>query len=448
MIVLKFGGTSVADADAMRRAAALVPERGGEAPVVVVSAVAGATRALLDMGRQAASGSVDPALSALGALTRRHLELIEQVGGAGAGAARDAVRALHGELEPLLRGIGLLRELAPSTRDAVAGFGERLSSPAFACALTAQGTPCRVVDVRDVMITDARFGNARPLMNLVREGAARVFGPARSTGEAIVTQGFIGRTREGRPTTMGFEASDYTATLLGAALGASEVQIWTDVSGMMTADPRVVDRARPVPLLRFEDAAELALLGAKVLHPRSMAPVRAASVPVRILNSGAPSDPGTRIGPGGSDTTDAVTSVALLEEVALLQVRPEVRDEGMLRAVAAAVDASGAALRLATASPLGTTAIVDHDADPRALTDPLRSLGEVRLDPDVAAVSLVGSGLGNAQVLAQAVSALGDVPIHALIQGASPHSVSMVVPTDAGAMATCRLHAAFFETEP
>lgn len=452
MIVMKFGGTSVADAPALRRAAGIVVERGGTTPVVVVSAMGGATRELLAMGKAAADGEVDRALEALAAVVERHVRAVEDLGSSGWPETREEIRALGVELASLLKGIGLLREFGASTRDAVAGFGERMSSPVFASALAGAGGVCRVVDVRTFMITDDRFGDARPIESALGSGVAAEIIPVLEAGETVVTQGYVGRTREGRPTTMGFEASDYTATLLGAALGADEVQIWTDVSGMMTADPRVVPDARPIPDLAFEDAAELALLGAKVLHPRSMAPLRRSGVPAVVKNAMAPDDPGTRIAAtAGSPTahgatpgerSGGVTSIALLAGVTTLRVSPPNRDERLLQEVSEEVERAGRTVRLAAASPLGVTVIVDGQDVPASVRDRLERFGRIELDAASSAVSVVGPGVENATVLGRALATLTGVPVRAVIQGASPHSFSVVVPEAAGPSAVQRLHSA------
>ncbi len=447
MIVMKFGGTSVQDLPALQRAADIVAARGGEGPVVVVSALAGVTRGLLEMGSMAAGGRVDDAVAALGELMGRHLDLLAAMPANGArDHAHHTVQDLGGELEPLLRGIGLLREFDAPMRDAVAGFGERLSSPVFRCVLTGRGVDCTEFDVCRVMITDDRFGNARPLADAFREAVDRELVPARDGGRAVVTQGYVGRTATGRPTTMGFEASDYTATLLGAALGAREVQIWTDVSGMLTADPRLVPQARPIAALRFADAAELALLGAKVLHPRSTAPVERAGIPVRVLNAGNPDVPGTRIDhDGNAADVSGVTSVALLTEVTALRLSPFTWDDQLLHRVTAAAERSGATIRLVTASPLGVTLVVDSRTLSAGLREELRRMGAVGMDGEVAAVSVVGPGVERAEILTGALGALEGLPIRAVIQGASPHSISFVVPAEAGKTAVQRLHRHFFE---
>lgn len=445
MIVMKFGGTSVADAAALRQAARIVAERGGPAPLVVVSAMGGATRELLGMGSAAAHGDTDAALERLALLVDRHSQALDELNCAAGPRAREELAALSGELESLLKGIGLLREFGASTRDAVAGFGERMSSPLLACALEARGVRCTVVDVRNVMITDGRFGDARPIESVLQSRVDAGLAPTLRAGTTVVTQGFVGRTREGRPTTMGFEASDYTATLLGAALGASEVQIWTDVSGMMTADPRVVHDARPIPELRFEDAAELALLGAKVLHPRSMAPLRTVGVPARIKNSRAPDDPGTLISTTTTTDPGGVTSIALLSGVTTVRVNPSHHDERLLQRVAEEVDRGGATIRLATASPLGVTVIVDGQDVPASVRDRLERFGETDVDSQSAAVSVVGPGVEDPAVLSRALGTLQDVRVRAVIQGASPHSFSVVVPERSGTAAVQRLHSAMFD---
>lgn len=446
MIVMKFGGTSVGDVQALRRSARIVAERGGPAPVVVVSAISGATRALIGMGRAAAAGDTEVAQAALSELASRHLALVDAFPEVpSADEARARVRDLIDELEPLLRGIALLRDFEPAAQDALAGFGERLSTPIFVCALEAVGCPAGTLDVTRVMLTDDRFGNACPLENDLEAAVRDILVPLLAEGRPIVTQGYIGRTPGGRPTTMGFEASDFTATLLGAALKADEVQIWTDVSGMLTADPRIVADARPVPRLRYVDAAELALLGAKVLHPRSIGPVEEAGVPLRILNSSSPDEEGTLIDAAHRDDRSAdITSVALLDGVTAIHVAPEVRNEALFLAVYDLVDRARRTVRLAVASPLGMTLVLDGGEPSPRLREQLATWGTVTVDASVVAVSIVGPGVGRSEVLAEALRALDGVDVRMTVQGASPHSLSLLVSESEGAPAVRQLHDRFF----
>lgn len=314
MRVVKFGGTSVRDAACLRRAAAVVGPRRAGGVVVVVSAAAGVTRRLLrlghiaagevrsveseqpDAGAEARSRSErEPEIAALASLHRGTLRELGLEAGAEAATAA-AIDGLLQDLRGRLETIAARGACAPADEDAVMSFGERLSSALMSAALHRQGWPVQPVDAREVVITDDRFRRARPDLAAIDARAAAIVAPLLAAGTVVVTEGFIAATPEGATTTMGFEASDLTAALLGAALGAEEIEIRTDVPGMLTTGHPAVRAPRLVPRLSYDEAAELALFGAKVLHPDTVAPARARGIPVRILHAAEPDGPGTWIG--------------------------------------------------------------------------------------------------------------------------------------------------------
>jgi aspartate kinase len=283
VIVMKFGGSSVAGAEKIARVAAIVRGRLARKPVLVVSAFRGTTDDLLALARESLAGDA----SRLDQIARRHREAAAELG-----VDFAPLEPLLEELAALARGISLLKELTPRTLDRVASFGERLSSRLIAAAFTKSGIPARAVDAFDAgLLTDERFGSAAPLPEA--EGELRRF--FSGIKELPVVTGFIGRTRAGEITTLGRNGSDYSATILGAALGASEVEIWSDTDGIMTADPRLVPAARPIAALSFAEACELAYYGGKVLHPHTLVPAMAKDIPVRVLNTFKPEHPGTAV---------------------------------------------------------------------------------------------------------------------------------------------------------
>src|SRR5215471_1741182 len=296
-VVMKFGGSSVVDAAAIDRVCAIVAaeQARGTTPVVVVSALGGVTDALLALAEAGRVGDGSAAGSGLDGLSRRHHD---QAGALGVGDDADLRSSLDAEFSALastlqeLRGAGETRD---AKLDAVAAAGELLSSRLVAAAMVRRGLPAVRVDARDVIVTDDRFTKAAPLMEEITAAAARSIQPIVSSGGIPVIGGFVGRTVDGRTTTLGRGGSDFSASLVGAAIHAAEIQIWTDVDGMLTADPRVVADAEVVPHLSFAEAAELAYFGAKVLHPSTIFPAISRNIPVRILNSHRPDRPGTLI---------------------------------------------------------------------------------------------------------------------------------------------------------
>jgi len=297
MIVMKFGGTSNEDAAAMRNVIRIVNAHLKFQPVVVISAIARATNELEQIARTASLGEEQQATELLESLIRRHLAIVRDL---------IADRARRQILEGVISGYrtGLSAQVSqlstlrtPSARamDTICSFGERLSSRIVASALEESGTRSSWVDVADFMLTDDNFGRARPVMDRVEQNLRTVMGPVIQGGSVPVTQGFIGINGKGEYTTMGRESSDYSATIIGALLPAKKVQIWTDVDGILTADPRMVATVRKVRRMSFEEALQLSLAGAKVLHPTTMVPVIEKGIPVQILNSKREQGSGTLV---------------------------------------------------------------------------------------------------------------------------------------------------------
>ena len=292
LCVMKFGGTSVGDADCVRRAADIVKSAANRHPVaVVVSAMSGVTNRLIHAARRAEAGEQD-FITLTAELRDQHIRALEAL-------VRDpqkrvpiaaTLQQVLDELDRLLRGTSLLRELTPRALDAISGIGERLSAPLVAGAVAELGVRSVAISATDVIVTDPHHGRAEPLMAPTRAKAEACLRPLLNDGVIPVVTGFIAATPDGIQTTLGRGGSDYSATILGAALDAQETIIWTDVDGVKTADPRLVPAARTIPEISYNEAAELAFFGAKVLHPNTLRPVTAAGVPVWIRNSFAPKD--------------------------------------------------------------------------------------------------------------------------------------------------------------
>src|SRR5438067_394770 len=293
---MKFGGSSVADAEAIDRVSSIVKgERARAAhPVVVVSALGGVTDALLTAAEAARSGRTGILQELLESLATRHLKEARKIAPEDSALSQALTRHLD-ELREVLSGAAARGCLEPSEADAVAATGELLSSRILAAAMSHRGLPAVWIDARDAVITDAGHTRAMPLLEETTRASTAAILPIIETGGIPVLGGFVGRTVDGATTTLGRGGSDYSASLIGAALGASEIQIWTDVDGMLTADPRIVADAEVVRHLSFAEAAELAYFGAKVLHPSTIFPAVSRDIPVRILNSHRPDGTGTLI---------------------------------------------------------------------------------------------------------------------------------------------------------
>jgi len=295
---MKFGGTSVADPDAINRLIAIVAQqiaKDSQPPVVVVSALAGVTDTLVAIEQLAEEGAGEPAAHELTALLDRHIAVATAVTTASRDAVVADVRREFDELIGLVHALAVLREVSPRSRDAVMAVGEVVSSRIVAAAFADRAIGSAWVDARTVLVTDAEHTAAAPDMDATCARVGERLAPIVRAGNVAVLGGFIGATAAGITSTLGRGGSDYSAAIFGACLGVDEIQIWTDVDGMLTADPRIVPQPRLVPQLSFAEASELAYFGAKVLHPSTILPAVTRNIPVRILNSRRPENTGTRI---------------------------------------------------------------------------------------------------------------------------------------------------------
>src|SRR5437899_4160432 len=321
--VMKFGGTSVGDAFCIARTAQIVAKAAREnGCVVVVSAMSGVTNRLIEAAKNAQTAKPPEARVILEALKNEHeaalLGLIhsEQE----RGRIRPKMEEVLAEGRRLCEGTALLRELTPRALDAISSLGERLSAPLIAAAINEEGTASQAIEATELIVTDAFHGGAELQMELTREKSQGRLRPLLEKGIVPVVTGFIGATAEGQLTTLGRGGSDYSATILGAALDADEVIIWTDVDGVMTADPRLVPEARTIPEISYREAAELAYFGAKVLHPKTLRPVLPAGIPVWIRNSFAPEKLGTKITQKGKSIGGGVKALTAIRDVALISL--------------------------------------------------------------------------------------------------------------------------------
>jgi aspartate kinase len=451
MIVSKFGGTSVADADAIWRTADIIRGRIGRRPVVVVSALAGVTNALLAVAKQASEGSFIPAMSGVQALRDRHLHDVDRLlhDSSEHEEISAEVSAIFDELASLCEALSVLGFITPRSVDAIASMGERASSIIVAAAFRSGGLPAVHVDARQVLITDSAYGSAEPQSEEIAEAARKHVMPLVHAGSVPVLGGYIGASTAGITTTLGRGGSDYSASLIGAALQAESIEIWTDVDGMLTADPRVVSAARPIEQIRFDEASELASFGAKVLHPSTIAPAVKLGIPVWIYNSRNPAGHGTRI------TFDAprraVTAIAAKRNIAIVRVTTGkmLFQHGFLRRVFELFDEHEISVDVVATSEVSVSVTIDDASPLDALVGSLRQIGDVTVERRRAVVSVVGSGIADdANAIGHVIAALGHRRVHMLSLSANAINLTILLDDDDAPDALRALHAALFETNP
>ncbi|MSR06074.1 MAG: lysine-sensitive aspartokinase 3 [Gemmatimonadetes bacterium] len=449
MIVLKFGGTSVGDSAAIVRASEIIATRRERQPVVVVSAMAGVTDRLLDAAHLAGEGDLRSALTVAHELRERHETAInEAVCRPGPrGQASEAVGTHFAGLDLMLEALTLLREDGAKAEDAVLAHGELWSAEIMARALEARDVPGLFVDARQVMITDATFGRAVPDRTMLAERARAHLASAVQKGSIPVTQGFVGSTLKGTPTTLGRGGSDYTAALLGAALGATEVEIWTDVDGLMTADPRVVKNARTLPEASYDEAAELAYFGAKVLHPATIVPLVEHGIPVWIKNSRRPEAAGTKVIAKAMRSDHTVKSIAWKRGMTILNLRAPrmLGTHGFLKSMFEVFERHGTAVDVVTTSEVSVSVSLENGAPPTALLADLGALGELTVSRERSIFCVVGEGLRDTPgIPARILQALGSLPVEMISLGASKINLTFVVQDAQANEAAQALHREFF----
>ena len=452
MIVCKFGGTSVADVEALGRLASIVIARRGESPLVVVSALAGVSDALIRTVDAAERGDARASAAELDAIAARHRELLARVGGSGETVA--AVEELLSGLDALRRGVALVEDATGWLRARFVGAGELMSSRIVVAALEAHGLTAEWFDAREIVRTAGRDPEKdAPLVEAIAERASAFLGGVWERGRVVVTQGFIGSAVVGdasRPTLLGRGGSDYSASLLGAALGAARVEIWTDVDGVLTAHPRIVAGARRVKLLSFAEASELAYFGAKVLHPATLLPAVDAAIPVWVGNARRAEGEGTTILPTGTRPKDdrfAVKAIADKRGITVVHVVSTrmLMAHGFLARIFAVFDAHRTPVDLLATSEVSVSLTIDDAGRLPSIVEELSAFGRVEVERNMAVVCLVGEGMrGNGVVAAEALRVLERQALRLISQGASAINLSVVLPEEDTESAVRALHDAFF----
>lgn len=448
MIVMKFGGTSVEDAAAISRVAEIVKDRAAQQPVVVVSAMAKVTDTLLTMARAAGEGERKTALKLCRSLQERHYNTASEL----LGTAR--FTDFHSELgndfealDELLRGISAVGEITPRTTDHVASFGEMLSSKIVAAAFAAHGIKSAHVDSREVLVTDSAHMSAIPQ---TEETTARLHSkvkPLLNSGHVPVMGGFIGANRTGITTTVGRGGSDFSAAIFGAGLGAERIDIWTDVDGILTTDPRICPDARRIKVISFDEAAELAYFGAKVLHPATVLPAIQKNIPVYVLNSRNPSCEGTRIITRAPQGKNIFKAIAAKKRITIIDVAAPrmLLAHGFLRAIFEAFDRHKVAVDVVSTSEVSVSLTVDSNQAIPALAADLAKLADVKYEGRKAIVCLVGESLRDKPGVASLVfRELTDKKIRMISQGASEINLTFVIEEDEVPEVIQRLHSVFF----
>ena len=444
--VMKFGGTSVGDATCVARAAQIVATAAhGMRIVVVVSAMSGVTNRLIDAAKRSSNGDAVAGTALVESLRQQHHAALAVL------VSEDSARtAVEHKLEEILTegkrlydGTAMLRELTPRTLDIISSLGERLCAPLFAAALAQLGTPSRSIEATELIVTDSYHGGAEPRAEETRQRSTERILPLLAGGEVPIVTGFIGATLDGKLTTLGRGGSDYSATILGAALNADEIIIWTDVEGVLTADPRLVPEARTIPEISYREAAELAYFGAKVLHPKTLRPVLPEAIPVWIRNSFAAEKVGTKITQKGKSIGGGVKALTAIRDVALISLGgpgivgvPDV----IGRTFTTTAGLHAEVLLISQSSSQNDICFLVSKPHAHATVDALRKefaqdlahevVDHITVDLNVAIVAVVGENMrGTPGVAGKTFGALGQEKVNliAIAQGSSETNISFVV---------------------
>ncbi len=434
MIVMKFGGSSVESAEAIDRVASIVRSHRDRHPLVVVSAMGKTTNRLLEMAEVAVKGESREALRLCGELKTFHETNFRK---------DSVVDEIFDRLSKLLEGLSILGEMTPRSIDAVSSFGESLSSYIVTQRFVDCGLNAAHADSRHFVVTDDRHTQANPDYTRTRERLQRL------PDGIVVMGGFIGSTAEGVTTTLGRGGSDFSASIIGACCDAEEIQIWTDVDGILTADPRVIPGGHRVKEISFAEAAELAYFGAKVLHPSTVVPAIQKNIPVLILNSRRPESPGTRIRSESVSCANAVKSIACKTNITVVDIRSTrmLMAHGFLRRIFEVFDHHRTSVDMVTTSEVSVSLTIDNTTRLPAILSDLREFAEAEPAGDQAIICLVGENIRSTPGIAsRAFGTVGGANIRMISQGASRLNLSFVVAGKDLRAAVESLHAEFFST--
>ncbi|MDX2127861.1 MAG: lysine-sensitive aspartokinase 3 [Chloroherpetonaceae bacterium] len=456
MVIMKFGGTSVEDASAMSKVASIVHtalkrsvEEGSPAPMVIISACAGITNKLFELSKLAAAGKESEALKIFGIIRDHHLKIIENLvtDPTRKSLVTEKIIKLLSELDQLVRAVIYLGELTPRLEDAFASFGELLSSTVLGEALNQNGIFTEWLDARHLLKTDSNFGKAVPLWPLVEKQIQEKVYPLLKRGTVVLSQGYIGSTEQGKTTTLGRGGSDYSAAIFGAALGVDAIQIWTDVDGVLTTDPRVVAGARRLKVMTFSEAAELAYFGAKVLHPSTIRPAIQKNIPVYVLNSKRPESEGTRISNEVDSHEGTVKSIACKKGQTMINLTTTsmLGEYGFLYKVSEIFAEYETPIDMISTSEVSISVTIGITTNLDLIIERLKKIADVSIDRGVAIVCVVGDSIRKSPGIASRVfSSLPSINVKMISQGASEINIGFVVDEKDADTAVRLLHDEFF----
>ena len=432
IVVMKFGGTSVQDAAAIQRTIAIVKGRrdSGLQPVVVVSAMAKVTDQLLAAAAAAANNDIAKAMEIAQGVRARHLDAASQLVGRNIVNVARALHEIFDKLDDILRGIAAVGELTRRTNDLVVSFGERLSSRLVADAFEHRGLSSAHIDARTCIITDDNFGKATPKPEEIKLRLLEHVLPLVEVRAIPIMGGFISSTTSGITTTLGRGGSDYTAALVGSGLYAGAIEIWTDVDGIMTTDPRICPEALRVKTISFAEASELAYFGAKVLHPATILPAVQKNIPVWVLNSHNPANEGTKITAIAPKSTSPLKSIAAKKNLTLIHMLSSrmLMSHGYLRAVFEIFDRYGCAIDMVSTSEVSLSVSIDETEHLAAIVGSLASIAEVQVEENKALICLVGGDIrGQSGIAGRAFAAISNINIHMISQGANGINLSFMI---------------------
>jgi len=446
---MKFGGTSVGDVAAFLRVANVVSSQIEKRPVVVVSAMTRVTDALLSAFEAAKKGNHEGAVASLEPHFKRHSEVAEHFIPAGSPVFDSELRYARDELSDLLMRCARRSLPLSMLKDAVVSYGEQLSSRLLAEVLRAKGINTRHADSRRMIVTDDEFGAAQPIWEETAELVRLELEPSIAAGEVPVIGGFIAGNRAGETTTLGRGGSDYSAAIAAAALNASELQIWTDVTGVMTCDPRICKDARTIPVLSYEEAAELAYFGAKVLHPKTIKPAIDNSIPVRVCNTFQPDEIGTMILAHSGETPNKIKSIASKKNITIVRITSArmLGAYGFMSAVFQVFDRHRTVIDVISTSEVSVALTLDNSDGLEKVVEDLRRLGDVEVESGYAVICVVGEGLRASTGLASKIfSTIDDVNVALVSHGASAVNLTFVIKEEMAAEVIGKLHREFFGT--
>src|SRR5688572_14001566 len=445
---MKFGGTSVGDVAAFERVYTIVSSQMDRRPVVVVSAMTKVTDALLAAFELAKKGEPADAAASLETHFARHVDVVEQFIPFGQRKAfNEELGFAREELSDLLTRANRRSLPLSMLKDAIVSYGEQLSSRLLAEVLKAKGINARQMDSRRLIVTDDEFGAAQPIWDETAELLRLELPPAINSGEVPVLGGFIAGNRAGETTTLGRGGSDYSAALVAAALRANELQIWTDVTGVMTCDPRICSGARTIPVLSYEEAAELAYFGAKVLHPKTIKPAVDTNIPVRVCNTFEPNEIGTMVLADSGETPNKIKSIAHKKNITILRITSArmLGSYGFMSALFQVFERFRTVIDVISTSEVSVALTLDNTESIDQIVTELKRLGDVEIDSGYAVVCVVGEGLRASTGLAAKVfSAMADVNIALVSHGASSVNLTFVIKEESVADVIKKLHAQFF----